>query len=158
MEKGEKQENEKRDRVKEKEGEREREDTGWFLHGEALASVVVVNPVVSLISRPTAIRFASALLCLFGRPGCDILSPSDLFFHNFHPFVRRGGGGGDGDGGRANGADRNSGGLGRKAIERRFRHVVARDGARRVEDDLSLFSLEPRDRDRNRILRIEFCE
>lgn len=54
--------------------------------------------------------------------------------------------------------DRNSGGLGRKAIERRFRRVVARDGARRAEDDLSLFSLEPRDRDRNRILRIEFCE
>lgn len=125
-----------------------------FLHGEALASVVVVNPMVSLISRPTAIRFPPALLRLLGRPSRDVLSPSDLFFHNFHPFVRHGGG----DDGGANGADRNSGGFGRKAIERRFRRVVARDGARRAKDDLSLFSLEPRDRDRNRILRIEFCE
>lgn len=102
-------------------------DVTWFLHGEALASIVVVNPMVSLISRPTAIRFTPALLCLFDRPGRDVLSPSNLFFHNFHPFVRRGG---DGDG--ANGTDRNSGGLGRKAIERRFRRVVARDGRRRM--------------------------
>lgn len=130
---------------------RERESVTWFLHGEALASVVVVNPMVSLISRPTAIRFTPVLLRLFGRPSRDVLSPSNLFFHNFHPFVHRGG-----DGGGANGTDRNSGGLRRKAIERRFRRVVARDGARRAEDDLSLFSLEPRDQDRNRILRIEF--
>jgi len=39
--------------------------------------------------------------------------------------------GGDGGGGGANGADRNSNGLGRKAIERRFRRAVARDRARR---------------------------
>ena len=47
--------------------ERERE-RAWFLHGKALVSVVVVNLMVSLISRPTAIRFAPTLLCLFGRP------------------------------------------------------------------------------------------
>lgn len=126
-----------------------------FYHGEAVASVVVVNPMVSLISRPTAIRFTPALL-RSPSIGRAVLSPSDLFFHNFHPFVRRGG---DGDGG-ANGTDRKIPAVSEEKQSREDFAVSSPETGRvaRRMIYLCFLSRAPRDRDRNRILRIEFCE
>lgn len=115
----------------------------WFLHDEILVFVVVVNPTVSLISRPTAIRFAPcSSVSSVGRAATFLSFSISLVFRlilpQLSPFRVRADG-------RANGADRNSGGLERKAIEGRFLRVVARGGGpRRAEDDLSLFSLESR--------------
>lgn len=79
--------------------------SGRFLQSEALAFVVVVNPMVSLISRPTAIRFAARSSVFSVGRVRDVLSPLDFILPQLSPFRIR-----DGDGG-ANGADRNSGGL-----------------------------------------------
>lgn len=117
---------------------RERTYSGEFVHGEALAFVVVVNPMVSLISRPTAIRFA-ALSSVFsvGRAR-DVLSPFDFILPQLSPFRIR-----DGDGG-ANGADRNSGGLSEEKQSREDFSVSSPETERVVRKMIYLCFLEPR--------------
>lgn len=119
-------------------GGRGRAHSGEFVHGEALAFVVVVNPMVSLISRPTAIRFAARSSVFSVGRARDVLSPFDFILPQLSPFRIR-----DGDGG-ANGADRNSGGLSEEKQSREDFSVSSPETERVVRKMIYLCFLEPR--------------
>lgn len=81
--------------------------------------------------------FRATLLCLFAPSSSSGLRSTYSTLSRLSPFRRRIRE--DDDEAKANGADRNSGGLGRKAIEGRFLLAAARDRARSTENDLFLF-------------------